>query len=328
MPRECTRRTAMKTGLSALSVLALGTGTSAASPLGNSPQFQKNDNSKVKHQGEYEYSQSSSLHWYGAYQPATRSGWRHDMALTTCADSEFQDDYWISGEANEITATEYSLTVIDPDGQNVLAEPHPDYFGVHPNSGGIDVPQWVETPFDLTIGSLHPTVAFALAADDMYQALTPKDGFSYRSDGVDFRHSTGLFEVLWSETAHFNRFELENLDGAGGGNDLLVTATTGTTEFATEPEVTFDVFLFEDNTPSVFTSSVDATDDLRVSSFGPSDVSVDTRDPERMTAAQQDALGIHDVYDADIRSPHGERIQYVATNLPVTIASNGRKVEN
>lgn len=318
------REVIKKGGLVTTALLGLGSGNVTALACGcldDNPNKSVNDNSKVEHQGEYVYSQSSALHYYGSYSPKDSDKWRHDLALSTAAASEYQDDYWMSGDAKEIKSTKYSLTVNDDSNESAVIVANPDYQGAYPKDGSDNVPQWVETTFDLAIGSLHPTVAFALTADDMYQALTPDDGFSWRDDGVDFYHSPGTYETLWTDTAHFNRFELEDRAGPDGTWDLEVTASTGTTEFATEPSVTFTVYCYEESFSAV-TSSVSETSDVKKVSLSSAktDRMPSTVDPDKMSARDRKAFGVQNVSDKNIKSPHGEEVEYIATNYPIKAA--------
>lgn len=294
----------------------------------NTPEDSTNEKSKVEHQGEHVWSQSTSLHWYSSYQTPSTTGWVHDFALSTCVGCEYQDSHWISGDSNEIKSINYEITKMKPDNQKVDMGTNPEYNCVYPKDNDDILPDWVEIPFDLTIGSLHPTIAFALAADDMAEALAPKDGWNYNSDGVDFTHSTS--GTLWSDAAYFNRFRFIDEDGHGSdgdlGIDMKVNASTVAAEFAPNPEVEIDVYLFEDIGPTLQTAETDEEwDDYSVYKFGNTAEGLNTVNPSQMSSDEKEVFGVKDVSDKSIKSPYGEEITYVASDLPISVVKKSKK---
>lgn len=161
--------------------------------------------------------QSSALVWYGAAPQPSGDGYVHDFSLATTQICLLDRDHVI----DDITKTEWEMSILpDSDDWHISPKISKDYSGVAPKNNGEAAPDWLEIPFDVAVGALHPVAAAALVADDLWELTKVTNDLDETSDGWKMTHKSG-WGVGWTRASHVQRFTVEVPENYNGFIDHL-----------------------------------------------------------------------------------------------------------
>lgn len=231
-----------------------------------------------------------------------------------------------------------------------------DRQGIYPDGRNENLPEWVEITTDVAIGALSAPAGFIVAADDMAQALQPKDDLKSikNNKGFEFLNTPGYFENNWSDISHFQRALYESGPDAQADDDLVVHGRVGRGggDFTTNiqfllsfwksdlsyvdkgkyrGDCTNSTSCTETNGVEIKTSfSEDQGKKDEAPPFSDSTPSerkdamvVSTTNPHEMSAKERKAIGIERVDPSDppedVSRHNGELPSFVARNTPVTV---------
>lgn len=283
---------------------------------------------------------SSCISWYNSQHYDSR-GWLHDISLGTTGCSQWTDT---GQRIEDIIGNYYEFYPQDYNDDGMVdQDTNGTRQGIYPDGRDDDLPEWIEITTDVAISLLGAPAGFIVAADDMAQALQPKDGFSaIKNDkGFEFLHTPGYYDNNWHDIAHFQRALYESGDTASNDDDLIIHSEVGragdyTTNLEFEmsfwkdydPYVTKDAY--SGSSTSSTTSLAGATEQQREDA-----VIVSTTNPREMTSTERRRFGIKKVDQSNpptgIRTVDGEVPSFIGTNIPITILGktwveyNGRR---
>lgn len=296
---------------------------------------------------------TSTASWYGSEFLDSRNTWIHDVSLATVGSSQ-----WDSGaRIEDLVGNYYEMFPKDYNEDGLVdADTVADRQGIYPDGRNEDLPEWVELTTDLAIGAFSAPAGFIVAADDMAEALQPKDGLKDIKDnkGFEFLYTPGYFDDNWSDLSHFQRALYESGSDAQADDDLVVHGRVGRGGGDFTTNIQFLLSFWKDDlsyvdkgkfsgdcTNSTSCTSVDETgietslpDDQGNSDEAPpfSDSTpserkdamvVSTTNPHEMSAKEREAVGIEHVDPSDppagVSRYDGELPSFVARNTPMTV---------
>ena len=354
---DTTRRSVLQTIGAGAVVGTVGTGAVATTAAGataeNTPNNDWTHSMEVALMKDQKAYHTSTVSWYGSQWLDSRNTWLHDVSLGTVGSSQWDSGARIEdiiGNYYEMFPKDYNEDgTVDPDTNG-------DRQGIYPDgSENVDLPEWVELTTDVAIGAFSAPAGFVLAADDIAEALQPKDGLkSIKNDkGFEFLHTPGYFENNWSDVTHFQRALYESGSDAQADDDLIVHGRVGRGGTDFDTNIQFLVSFWKDDVSYVSedrfrgectnsTSCTSTTTDTLQATGGPSDgqgngkpfdgstaaereraMVVSSTHPREMTKAERRACGITKVDPSDppagVREIDGEMPSFVAQNVPATV---------
>lgn len=348
------RRKALKIIGSASAATTVGVGVfgDSAVAIDDSPNDSWTHTMEIALASDQKAYHSSTVSWYGSEYYDSRSTWMHDVSLSTVGTSQ-----WDSGaRIEDMVGNYYEMFPKDYNEDGFVdADTNSNRQGIYPDGRNEDLPEWVELTTDLAIGALSAPAGFVVAADNMAEALQPKDGLkSIKNDrGFEFLNTPGYFENNWSDISHFQRALYESGDDVQSDDDLIVHGRCGRGGGDFTTNIQFLVSFWKDDVSYVSkdkfrgdctnstscTSSTSSTSSSSTSnsSDGPGKrseeappfskstpqqrreaMTVSTTNPHEMTKAERKACGIKRVDPSD--PPAGVRER--DGELPSFVATN------
>lgn len=355
--RRQTLKTLGAAGIAA--TVGVGTFTSTAVAIDDNPNDSWTHRMEISLLSDQKGYHSSTVSWYGSEYLDSRDTWIHDVSLGTVGTSQ-----WDSGaRIEDVVGNYYEMFPKDYNEDGIVdADTNADRQGIYPDGRNENLPEWVELTTDLAIGALSAPAGFIVAADDMAQALQPKDGLkSIKNDsGFEFLHTPGYFENNRSDISHFQRALYESGSNVQADDDLIVHSRCGRGGSDFTINIQFLVSFWKDDVNYVSedkfrgdcTNSTSCTSSISTSesSGGPGKqpekgppfsksspqerqdaMIVSTTNPHEMTRGERKACGIERVDPSDppagVQERDGELPSFVATNVPMTIYGR-RMAEN
>ena len=350
------RRELLKTvGAGAVGITTTGfTQTVAGASAEDTPNDSWTHSMEVPILNDQKGYQTSTTSWYGSQFLDSRNSWVHDVSLATVGSTQ-----WDSGaRIEDIVGNYYEMFPKDYNQDGLVdADTNADRQGIYPDGRNEDLPEWVEITTDVAIGAFSAPAGFIVAADDMAQALQPKDGLkSIKNDkGFEFLNTPGYFEDNWSDISHFQRALYESGSTAEADDDLVVHGRVGRGGGDFTTNVQFLLSFWKDDvsyvdegkfsgdcTNSTSCTSTTTTElyadqgdqpgkrDEKAPPFSGSTpqerrdaMVVSTTNPHEMTETERQACGIEKVDPsdppADVTRIDGELPSFVARNTPMTV---------